>query len=82
MHKRYFLHELNDSGDIPEDLVRSIFIALPKKQSGNKCEVYRTISLISYITKHISQILMNTSRSRVRLKYDKINATLDSEQEQ
>ncbi|MGX9987587.1 reverse transcriptase domain-containing protein [Soonwooa purpurea] len=55
-----------NSGEIPEDLSRSIFIALPKKPGANECELHRTISLMSHMTKLIIRILMNRARSRIR----------------
>lgn len=45
------INEMYDSGNIPEDPSKSIFIPLPKKPGANKCELRRTISLISHITK-------------------------------
>lgn len=52
------INEIYNNGDIPEDLSRSIFIALPKKPGTNKCELHRTISRMSHITKNIIHILM------------------------
>ena len=40
-----------NSGAIPSDLKQSIFITLPKKSKAQSCTEYRTISLMSYITK-------------------------------
>lgn len=39
-----------DSGEILEDLNKSIFI--PKQAGGNECELHNTISLMSHITKN------------------------------
>lgn len=39
--------------DIPEDLSRYIFIALPKKPAANECELYRTLSLMTNMIKLI-----------------------------
>ncbi|GFO41248.1 craniofacial development protein 2 [Plakobranchus ocellatus] len=41
----------NERGLIPTDLSKSIFIALPKKPGATECELHRTISLMSHITK-------------------------------
>ena len=38
------INEIYDSGTIPEDLSKSIFIALPKKPNATECELHRTIS--------------------------------------
>ena len=48
--------EIYENGDIPHDLCKSIFIALPKKPGANECELHRTISLMSQITKIILKI--------------------------
>ena len=46
----FLLNEIYNSGYIPENLLQSIFIALPKKPRSIDCEDYRTVSLISHIT--------------------------------
>ena len=43
---------------IPQDLSKSIFIALPKKPGTLECELHRTISLMSHITKVILRVIM------------------------
>ena len=37
-------------GVFPEDLSKSIFIALPKTNGATECEIHRTISLMSHVT--------------------------------
>ena len=44
------INEIYDPGQIPPDISKSIFIALPKKP--------RTISLMSHITKILLRIIM------------------------
>ena len=60
------INEIYDTGEIPEDLCRSIFIALPKKPGAVECELHRTISLMSHITKLILRIIMERVHSRIR----------------
>ncbi|GFO47313.1 hypothetical protein PoB_007381800 [Plakobranchus ocellatus] len=48
----HLLNEIYDTGQIPTDLSKSIFIALPKKPGATECELHRTISLMSHITKN------------------------------
>ena len=60
------VNEIYDTGVIPEDLSRSIFIALPKKPGATECELHRTISLMSHMTKLILRIIMMRARSRIR----------------
>ena len=45
------LNEVYDSRDIPEDLSKSIFIALPKKPVAIELELHRTVSLFNHIVK-------------------------------
>ncbi|GFN95209.1 transposon tx1 uncharacterized 149 kda protein [Plakobranchus ocellatus] len=52
------LNEIYDTGKIPTDLSGSIFIALPKKPGATECELQRTISLMSHITKIMLKIIM------------------------
>ena len=51
-------NDVYDSGEIPEDLRKSIFIALPKKPGATECELHRTISLMSHVIKIILRVLM------------------------
>ena len=39
------------TGNIPQELMNSIFIALPKKPKAMDCSQYRTISLTSHVMK-------------------------------
>jgi len=53
-------------GEFPEDLNKSILIALPKKLGAAECEKHRTISFMSHITKIILRILLLRARSRIK----------------
>ena len=46
----HIINEIYGTGEIPEDLCRSVFIALPKKLGAVECELPRTISLMNHIT--------------------------------
>ena len=62
------INEIYDTGEIPEDLCRSIFTALPKKPGAVECELHRTIGLMNNITKLILRIIMERVCSRIRLE--------------
>ena len=47
-------NEIYDTGKIPQDLSKS----LPKKPGTIECELHRTISLMSHITKVIIRVIM------------------------
>ena len=55
-------NEIYDTGKIPQDLSKSIVIALPKKPGTIECELHRTISLMSHITKVILRVIMMRAR--------------------
>ena len=54
-----------NSGEVPKQMLQSIFIALPKKAGTIECDNYRLISLMSHITKIILRILMNRNKRRI-----------------
>ena len=60
------INEIYDTGEIPEDLCRSIFITLPKRPGAVECELPRTITLMNHITKLILRIIMERVCSRIR----------------
>src|SRR5438132_4730898 len=57
----------------PEDLLKSIFIALPKKPGATECELHRTISLMSVVLKLILpvRILLQPMRNKIRPEISK-----------
>lgn len=58
-----------EEGDIPINFQRSKLIILSKKVRVNKCEDYRTISLLSYSSKVLARIkyrrIQNKMKERV-----------------
>ena len=53
-------------GKIPKDLAKSVFITLPKIPGTMDCELHRTISLMSHLTKVILRIIMARMRKSLR----------------
>ena len=51
-------------GGFPSELNTYIFITLPKVNRATKCEIHRTISLMSHITKLVLRIVINRIRGR------------------
>jgi len=45
-------------------MTKSVFTALPKKPGATKCELSRTISLMSQLTKLILRVLLNRIQGR------------------
>ena len=52
----FILNEIYDSGEISEDLSKSMFTALTKKPGATECELHRTISLMSHTTKTYTHV--------------------------
>ena len=59
------INNIYDTGHIPSDLSKSIFIALPKKPNANECENHRTISLMRHVTKILLRIIMMRIRNKI-----------------
>ena len=53
------------TGDVPGDFKQCIIIPLPKKASANKCEQYRTLSLISHASKILTFIILKRIEGKV-----------------
>ena len=55
-------NEICNKGEFPTDLSKSVFITLPKKTGAIECELHRTISLMSHVTKLILLVLLQRIR--------------------
>ena len=53
------------TGNIPQELMNSIFIALPKKPKAMDCSQYRTISLTSRVMKVLLKVILNRNRNKM-----------------
>ena len=60
------INDICDTGEIPEDLTKSIFIALPKKPAITECKLHRIISLMSHATKILLKILMMQMKNKIK----------------
>ena len=61
-------NKIYNTGYIPKEMYRSIFIAIPKKPNAVECNLHRTISLMSIITKIILRVILN--RIKGKLKFE------------
>ena len=50
------------TGSLPEEMKHSIFIRLPKKANATECSDYRTLCLMSNITKIILRVIVERNR--------------------
>ncbi|CAG9837494.1 unnamed protein product [Diabrotica balteata] len=63
-------NNIYNSGKIPENLLQSTFITIPKKPNAQICDDYRLISLINHVTKAFTKIIH-------RRIYDKCESNID-----
>ena len=59
------LNLIYTTGEIPADMKKSVYIAIPKKQGTVDCDQHRTISLMSHLTKVMLRVLMNRMRDKI-----------------
>ena len=58
--------KIYDTGYIPKEMYKFIFIAIPKKAGAVECSLFRTISLMSQITKIILKVISNRIRRKLK----------------
>ena len=59
-------NKIYNTGFIPEEMYKSIFIAIPKKPGAVECNLHRTISLMSQITKIILKVILNRIKQKLK----------------
>ena len=52
-----------ESGEWPEDRVKSVFVTIPKKNGATECSDHRTLALISHTSKILLRILLKRMQS-------------------
>ena len=65
------VNRVHDSEDIPDNISKTIFIALRKKLGAISCELHRKISLMSHVIKLILKIIMYRARGKIRREIGK-----------
>lgn len=60
------LNHAYDTGELPDDFLRSVFIALPKKPGATECKDHRTISIMSHSVKLLLTIILERVRTKLR----------------
>ncbi|XP_067656379.1 fucolectin-like [Haliotis asinina] len=58
--------EIEVYGIRPDDMLKSVFIALPKKPNRLDCEEHRTISVMSHTLKLLLKIILERCRYKIR----------------
>ena len=58
-------NKIYDTGHIPEDLKKSTFLPIPKKSKAVNCSDYRTISLMSHVTKVLLKVILQRNKTKI-----------------
>ena len=70
LHLTSLCNHIYKSGHIPDELVRSVFIRIPKKANAMECGEYRTISLMSHVMKVILRIILHRNENKIEKEID------------
>jgi hypothetical protein len=49
--------DIYEKGDVPDDYCKSIIVTIPKKSGANSCEQFRTLSLLTHVSKILTKII-------------------------
>ncbi|KAG1681055.1 DNA replication licensing factor MCM5 [Nymphon striatum] len=63
LHKVF--NEIYETGVLPEDMTKSIFITLPKQPGAIDCELHRTISIMSHLVKILLRVVIERIRNKL-----------------
>ena len=63
-------NNIYDTGMFPDDLVKSIFIPLPKKAMATECGDHRLISLMPHATKIFLRVILNRIKEVIDIEVD------------
>ena len=63
-------NEIYNTGYWPKELKESIFIPIPKKPKATRCQEYRTISIMSQVTKLLLKIVMDRMKGKIEAELD------------
>jgi hypothetical protein len=63
-------NDIYNTGYIPNDLKTSVFIALPNKTGDVECSDFRTISLMSHITKILIQVIQERIQNKINIELE------------
>ena len=58
-------NEIYNTGYWPKELKESIFIPIPLKPKATRCQEYRTISIMSQVTKLLLKIVMDRMKGKI-----------------
>ena len=65
-------NSIYDTGQFPDDLVKSIFLPLPKKAMATECGDHRLISLMPHATKIFLRVILNRVKQLIDTEVDEV----------
>ena len=65
-----------NTGYIPTEMKQSIFVPIPKKSKTQKCNEYRTISLMSHVTKLLPKIIQVRITAKINKEVSELQSGL------
>ena len=63
-------NSIYETGQIPERMKESIFIAIPKKVGTTECDKHRIISLMSQVGKIILRVIMERVERKIKINIE------------
>ena len=69
-----FCNTIYNSGYIPMEMRKSIFLPIPKKLKAQNCTDFRTISLMSHVTKLLLKIIQIRLKDRIEKEISKLQS--------
>ena len=67
---KYFMNEVYERGRLTKEMCQSVFIPLSKKAGTVLCDEFRTISLMSHLTKILLKIVSQRMKSKIMQEID------------
>ena len=61
----HLVGRMYETGEVPSDFKKNVIIPIPKKVGADRCEYYRTISLISHACKILTRIIYRRMERQV-----------------
>ena len=72
---------IHNTGYIPTEMTQSIFVPIPKKPKAQNCNEYRTISLMSHVTKLLLKIIQVRITAKINKAFSELQSGFRSEWE-
>jgi hypothetical protein len=58
-------HDIYEKGDVSDDYCKSIIVTIPKKSGANSCEQFRTLNLLTHVSKILTKIINRKIEGKV-----------------